>query len=88
MTLSEEQLAAFERNGYVTVKGLFSTRQVAAMHGSTGNITPSTRTIAYLNVNSTENAITKFGRAEYFGNRDFSPLQPHGDDCLMQQEAA
>jgi ectoine hydroxylase len=58
------------------------------VHGSTGNITPSTRTIAYLNVNSTENAITKFGRAEYFANRDFSPLQAYGDDCLLQQAAA
>ncbi len=58
------------------------------VHGSAGNITPSTRTIAYLNVNSTDNTITQFGRAEYFANRDFSPLQPYGDDCLLQEVAA
>jgi ectoine hydroxylase len=58
------------------------------VHGSTGNITPSARTIAYLNVNSTENCITKFSRAEHFANRDFSPLQPFSDDCLLQQVAA
>jgi hypothetical protein len=34
MKLSEEQLAAFQRNGYVTVKGLFSTGEVVAMRGA------------------------------------------------------
>ena len=58
------------------------------VHGSTGNITPSARTIAYLNVNSTENPIPKFSRAEHFANRDFSHLQPYSDDCLLQQVAA
>ncbi len=55
---------------------------------STRNITLPTGTIANRNVHSTENAITKFNRAEYFANRDFSPLQRYGDDCLLQQVAA
>lgn len=55
------------------------------VHGSTGNITPFERTIAYLNVASVENP-TRSHRAEWFANRDFSPLQGLGDDCLRQGE--
>lgn len=52
------------------------------VHGSTGNIAPSPRTIAYLNVNSVDNAATRFARPRYFANPDFTPLAPLGDDCL------
>lgn len=53
------------------------------VHGSTGNISPQPRTIVYLNVNSVENAATRFDRPRYFANPDFSPLQPLSDDCLL-----
>ncbi len=33
------------------------------------------------------NTMTKFSRAEYFANRDFSPLQPYSGDYLAQQVA-
>ena len=33
------------------------------------------------------NVMTKFSRAEYFDNRDFSPLQPYSGDYLAQQVA-
>lgn len=52
------------------------------VHGSTGNISPYARTIVYINVNSVENAATRFGRPRYFANPDFTPLAPLGDDCL------
>lgn len=53
------------------------------VHGSCGNISPHARTIVYINVNSTENAATKFGRPRYFANPDFTPLRPLSDDCLV-----
>ncbi|MFN8753458.1 MAG: phytanoyl-CoA dioxygenase family protein [Betaproteobacteria bacterium] len=56
------------------------------VHGSTGNITPFERTIAYLNVASVDNP-TRSHRAEWFANRDCSPLQSLDDDCLRQAEA-
>jgi ectoine hydroxylase len=58
------------------------------VHGSVGNITPFERTIAYLNVASCENRTTKHDRAPWFCNRDFSPLQTLGDDCLLVSSAA
>lgn len=54
------------------------------VHGSTGNIAPHPRTIVYLNVNSVENAATRFDRPRYFANPDFTPLLPLADDCLAQ----
>lgn len=52
------------------------------VHGSAGNITPWPRRIYYLNVASIDNPPTKFERAEHHCTRDFSSLQPLGDDCL------
>jgi ectoine hydroxylase len=52
------------------------------VHGSTGNIAPSPRTIAYVNVNSVDNVATRFVRPRYLANPDFTPLAPLGDDCL------
>ena len=53
------------------------------VHGSVGNITPLERTIAYLNVASCDNPTTRLERAEWFCNRDHSPLQTIGDDALL-----
>lgn len=53
------------------------------VHGSVGNITPYERTIVYLNVASCDNRTTGGRRPEWFANRDFTPLEAAGDDCLM-----
>jgi hypothetical protein len=58
------------------------------VRGCAGTFAPSARTVAYRNVNSTQNTIIKCGRANYFANCDFSPPQSYGDDCLLQQVAA
>lgn len=53
------------------------------VHASPENLTPKRRTIVYINANSVENRITKFARAPHHANRDFTPLQPLADDCLL-----
>lgn len=58
------------------------------VHGSVGNITPYERTIAYLNVNACSNKITKLTRAEWFANRDFTPIRTLGDDALKERLSA
>lgn len=52
------------------------------VHGSAGNITPWPRRIFYLNVAATDNPPTKFERAEHHCTRDWSPIEPLGDNCL------
>lgn len=55
------------------------------LHGSAGNITPQPRAFVYLNVNSVESAATKLVQLRCVANRDFAPLQPFADDCLLVQ---
>ncbi len=52
------------------------------VHASPENLTPSRRTIVYLNANAVSNRITKPVRAEHHASRDFTPLVPLADDCL------
>jgi len=53
------------------------------VHASPENLTPKRRTIVYINANSVENRITKPVRATHHANRDFTPLVPISDDCLL-----
>lgn len=52
------------------------------VHGSTVNITPLKRVILYLNVCTTDNQGRAFARPDYLAARDFSAIEPLGDDCL------
>jgi len=54
------------------------------VHGSSTNITPWPRTIFYLNVAACDNPPTIFKRAEHHCTRDWSPLQPLGENCLLE----
>lgn len=54
------------------------------VHASPENLTPKRRTIVYINANSVENAITRPVRAVHHANRDFTPLVPLADDCLVE----
>lgn len=54
------------------------------VHGSTVNITPLRRVILYLNVCTVDNRGTTFARPEYLAARDFAPIEPLGEDCLLR----
>ncbi len=55
------------------------------IHGSPySNESPSRRAIMYLNYNAVSNACTGTERAWYHNNRDFTPLEPIGDDSLLE----
>ena len=53
------------------------------VHGSANNVSPWRRAIMYLNYNAVGNACTKSERPWYQNNRDFTPLRPGDDECLM-----
>lgn len=58
------------------------------LHASAGNVTPWPRTLLFINANSVNNRPTKQKRAEYHNNRDFTPLVPLADNCLLTENAA
>ena len=53
------------------------------VHGSAANISPRSRTLFYVNVNSIENPQTTFKRAEYHAGSDFTAIEPAPDGCLL-----
>lgn len=53
------------------------------VHGSTANMTPWGRTIVYVTANRVDNAIRRFKRPAYIAQRDFTPIAPLADDCLL-----
>lgn len=55
------------------------------VHGSPSNMTPWGRTILYISANRCDNAITQFKRPEYIAHRDFTPIAPLDDDCLLKR---
>jgi len=54
------------------------------VHASPSNISPFDRTIVYLSLCHVDNHIRKFKRAEWIAHRDFTPIDPLPDDCLME----
>ena len=58
------------------------------VHGSPPNMTPWGRTIVYVTANRVDNAITRFKRPEWIAHRDFAPIEPLPDDCLLGDRAA
>ena len=52
------------------------------VHASPPNISPWPRTIVYLSLCHVDNHIRQFKRAEWIAHRDFTPIEPLGDDCL------
>ncbi|MGE0719039.1 MAG: phytanoyl-CoA dioxygenase family protein [Alphaproteobacteria bacterium] len=53
------------------------------VHASPGNLSPFDRTIVYVSLNRTDNAIRRFKRPEWIAHRDFRPIEMLPDDCLM-----
>lgn len=58
------------------------------VHASPPNISPWPRTIIYLSLCEVSNHIRRFKRPEWIAHRDFNPIQPLADDCLLAKEAA
>jgi ectoine hydroxylase len=57
------------------------------VHASPGNLSPFDRTIVYLSLCHVENHIRQFKRPEWIAHRDFAPIVPLADDCLLQLAA-
>ena len=53
------------------------------VHASPGNISPWHRSIVYLSLCEVNNHIRRFKRAEWIAHRDFTPIEPLDDDCLL-----
>ena len=54
------------------------------VHASPGNISPWNRTIVYLSLCHVDNHIRRFKRPEWIAHRDFAPIQPLADNCLLE----
>ena len=54
------------------------------VHASAPNISPSDRVIAYLSLCHVDNHIRRFKRPEWVAHRDFAPIEPLADDCLLE----
>ena len=57
------------------------------VHASPPNISPFGRTIVYLSLCAVSNPIRRYKRADYIAHRDFTPIEPLADDCLLQMVA-
>jgi ectoine hydroxylase len=77
--------------------GLFSAKGPAGtalifgdclVHASPPNLSPWTRRIFSLIANPISNRQTNFARPDYKHHRDFSPITPLADDCLLAALAA
>jgi ectoine hydroxylase len=53
------------------------------VHGSPSNMSPFDRTIVYLSLCHVDNHIRRFKRPEWIAHRDFAPIEPLDDDCLL-----
>ena len=72
--------------GLVTATGVAGTALIfgdCLVHGSPPNMSPWDRRIFSLILNSIANAQTRFARPDYKHHRDFTPVAPIGDDCLL-----
>ena len=54
------------------------------VHGSPSNMSPFDRTIVYLSLCHVDNHIRQFKRDEWIAHRDFTPIEPLADDCLLE----
>ena len=54
------------------------------VHASPGNISPWNRTIVYLSLCHVDNHIRRFKRPEWIAHRDFAPIEPLAEDCLLE----
>jgi ectoine hydroxylase len=53
------------------------------VHASTSNLSPWNRVSVYLSLCAVQNHIRRFKRPGYIAHRDFTPIAPLPDDCLV-----
>ena len=58
------------------------------VHASPPNISPWHRVIVYLSLCEISNHIRRFKREPWIAHRDFTPIEPLSDDCLLELVAA
>ncbi len=57
------------------------------VHASAPNISPWDRVIVYLSLCHVDNHIRRFKRPEWIAHRDFTPIEPLDDSCLLKLAA-
>jgi ectoine hydroxylase len=70
----------------VTAAGVAGTALIfgdCLVHGSPPNMSPWDRSIFSVILNPIANAQTRFARPDYKHHRDFTPVVPLADDCLL-----
>lgn len=75
------------RHGILSAKGGAGTVLMFhsnIVHASSPNIGPWGRTIVYLSLCHVDNHIRQFKRKPWIAHRDFTPIEPLADDCLLQ----
>jgi ectoine hydroxylase len=86
-TVDAETVATLAREGgLVSATGPRGTALIfgdSLVHGSPPNLSPWDRRIFSLILNPATNAQTRFARPDYKHGRDFTPVEPLGDDCLL-----
>jgi ectoine hydroxylase len=76
--------------GLVTAAGVAGTALIfgdCLVHGSPPNLSPWDRRIFSLILNPIANAQMRFARPDYKHHRDFTPVVPLADDCLLTMRA-
>jgi ectoine hydroxylase len=54
------------------------------VHASSSNLSPWNRVSVYLSLCAVSNHIRRFKRPGYIAHRDFTPIRPLPDDCLLK----
>jgi ectoine hydroxylase len=89
-TVDNETVARLAREGgLVSATGPMGTALIfgdCLVHGSPPNLSPWDRRIFSLILNPVTNAQTRFARPDYKHGRDFAPVEPLPDDCLVAAE--
>ena len=78
-----------ERRGLEAIQGPAGSvllMNMTVVHGSSVNISPLRRLLLYVNVSATDNRGESFVRPEYYAARDFSPLLPLSDNCILDYQ--
>jgi ectoine hydroxylase len=87
-TLDRETVTALAAEGGVVVPtgapGSVVLFHGNLVHASPANIGPFRRAIVYLSLCHVDNHIRRFKRPEWIAHRDFTPIEPLADDCLLE----
>ena len=75
-----------DKGGIIAPKGVPGTVLMFhsnMVHASAPNISPWDRVIVYLSLCHVDNHIRQFKRPEWIAHRDFTPIEPLDDNCLL-----